>query len=115
MKNVDQVPPFRFQLGQHHLVPRVRTGTRLLWKEFLNKLVKDLKVEAAPFCDQVFEEEKVRREGQGAQTGTSIGNHLGLCGGGLGSRWAETAGLVGRGGLVGQYSEGIPIRLRNSI
>lgn len=73
MKNVDQVPPFRFRLGQHHLVPRVRTGTRLLWKEFLNKLVKDLKVEAAPFCDQVFEEEKVRREGQGAQTGTSIG------------------------------------------
>lgn len=101
MRNVDQAPPFRFRPGQRHLVPRVRTRTRLLWKEFLKKLVRDLKVEAASFCDQVFEEEKVQRERQGAQTGTSIGNNLGLCGGGLGSRWAVTPGLVGRGGLAG--------------
>lgn len=77
MKNVDQAPPFRFRPGQRHLVPRERTRTRLLWKEFLKKLVRDLKGEAAPFWQQFFEEEKVRRERQGAQTGTSIDVQLG--------------------------------------
>lgn len=76
-------------------------------------------MEAARVSDRVFEEEEVRRERrrerQAAQTGTSIGNNLGLCGGGLGSRWAAWAGLVGTGGLVGQYSERIRIRLRSSV
>jgi hypothetical protein len=61
-------------------------------KEFPERnwlLARDLKVEAALFWDRILEEEEVRREGQGAHTGTNIVNNLDLCGGGLGSHWAE--------------------------
>jgi hypothetical protein len=70
----------------------VRRRTLILWKEFPERnwlLARDLKVEAAPFWDRILEEEEVRREGQGAHTGTNIVNNLDLCGGGLGSHWAE--------------------------
>lgn len=44
-------------------------------------LARDVKVEAAQVWDQISEEEEVQREWQGAHTGTSIINNLGICGG----------------------------------
>lgn len=88
-----------------------------MWKEFPKKLAagRGLEGGGCTGLGRVFEEEEVRREWQGAQTGTSIGNNLDLCGRGLGAVGPRGQALLVRGGLVGQYSERIRIRLRSSV